>query len=157
MSDKSTPRELWMACGCGDVAKVTSQLATGDKIDAREPNVRPTAFVAAAASCSRLTRGVSSCAQSQGTALYFASLNGHLEVVKLLLENQADVNLANKSGQTPLHVAQTPEVAEALIEADCDTDAKNKVRARPCPANPACQRASVPAGSNGARRLPAVG
>jgi ankyrin repeat protein len=75
--------------------------------------------------------------QSQGTALYFASLNGHLEVVQLLLEKNADVNIANKSGQTPLHVAQTPEIANALLDADCDVYATNKVR---CSADDACGR-----------------
>jgi ankyrin repeat protein len=71
--------------------------------------------------------------QSQGTALYFASLNGHLEVVQLLLEKRADTDVANKSGQTPLHVAQTPEIAQALLDAGCDVYATNKVRftARP--------------------------
>ena len=39
MSDKSNPRALWMACGRGDVATATAQLASGDKIDAREANV----------------------------------------------------------------------------------------------------------------------
>ena len=66
--------------------------------------------------------------QSQGTALYFASLNGHLEVVQLLLKKSADANIPNKSGQTPLHVAQTPEVAGALLDAGCDEYATNKVR-----------------------------
>lgn len=69
--------------------------------------------------------------QSQGTALYFAALNGHLDVVQLLVEKSADVNIANKSGQTPLHVAQTPEVADALLDAGCDVYATNKVRVCP--------------------------
>ena len=66
--------------------------------------------------------------QSQGTALYFASLNGHLQVVQLLLEKSADTDIANKSGQTPLHVAQTPEIAQALLDAGCDIYAAIKVR-----------------------------
>jgi hypothetical protein len=39
MSDKSNPRALWMACGRGDLEVAAAQLASGDKIDAREPNV----------------------------------------------------------------------------------------------------------------------
>jgi hypothetical protein len=39
MSDKSNPRALWMACGRGDLAVAAAQLASGDKIDAREANV----------------------------------------------------------------------------------------------------------------------
>ncbi|KAI1157291.1 ankyrin repeat-containing domain protein [Nemania serpens] len=34
-----------------------------------------------------------------------AALNGHLDVVKFLFENQADIMIANKDGWTPLHVA----------------------------------------------------
>jgi ankyrin repeat protein len=51
-----------------------------------------------------------------------------LEVVQLLLEKKADVDIANKSGQTPLHVAQTPEIARALLDGGCDVYATNKVR-----------------------------
>lgn len=46
----------------------------------------------------------------------------------MLLEKSADANIPNKSGQTPLHVAQTPEIAKALLDAGCDEYATNKVR-----------------------------
>ncbi|PMD56795.1 ankyrin, partial [Hyaloscypha bicolor E] len=39
------------------------------------------------------------------TPLYWASGNGHIDVVKLLLEKGADVNAAEQDGQTPLRWA----------------------------------------------------
>ena len=46
----------------------------------------------------------------------------------MLIERKADVNLANKSGQTPLHVAQSAKVAAALLSANCECTAVNRVR-----------------------------
>jgi ankyrin repeat protein len=37
--------------------------------------------------------------------LYLASNNGHLEVVKILLEKGADFTVATNHGWTPLHTA----------------------------------------------------
>eukprot|EP01049_Picozoa_sp_SAG25_P005085 SAG25_NODE_337_length_9543_cov_4.171961_16_plen_130_part_00 len=68
------------------------------------------------------------CTQSKGTALYFAALNDHLDVVNLLIERNADVNVKTHSGQTPLHVAQSPAVADAVLAAGCDCTDHNKVR-----------------------------
>ena len=39
------------------------------------------------------------------TALFFAAANGHLEIVELLLEKEADPNIANAQGNTSLHWA----------------------------------------------------
>tara|TARA_A100001037_G_scaffold276386_1_gene275638 strand:+ start:189 stop:611 length:423 start_codon:yes stop_codon:yes gene_type:complete len=39
------------------------------------------------------------------TALFFAAANGHLEIVELLLENEADPNIANAQDNTALHWA----------------------------------------------------
>ena len=39
------------------------------------------------------------------SALHFASANGHLEAMTLLLENNASINLQNKSQNTALHWA----------------------------------------------------
>jgi ankyrin repeat protein len=37
--------------------------------------------------------------------LYFACFEGHIEVVKLLLKNGANVNTVDKFDQTPLYIA----------------------------------------------------
>ena len=66
--------------------------------------------------------------QSQGSALYFAVLNNQMDVIQLLIDRSADINLPNKTGQTPLHVAQSPEVAQVLMDAHCHVDGQNTVR-----------------------------
>ena len=81
--------DLCAACGRGDAKEAADLLASGADVNAREDR--------------------------QGTALHLAAQNNHLEVVLLLLEQNADVNIANRSGQTPLHVAQSEEVSQALL------------------------------------------
>lgn len=39
------------------------------------------------------------------TPLHFASLNGHRDVVRVLLQNDANVNIVDKKGCSPLHLA----------------------------------------------------
>ena len=39
------------------------------------------------------------------TALHLSALNGHGDVVRLLLDNDADVAAADDAGDTPLHYA----------------------------------------------------
>ena len=54
------------------------------------------------------------------TPLYWASSNGHLEVVTTLLAAKAVVNKSDNDGVTPLTVAATneyPEIAALLREA----------------------------------------
>ena len=54
------------------------------------------------------------------TPLYQASMNGHLEVVRVLLDAKAEVNKANNSGETPLYWAlygnylHSPQIAALL-------------------------------------------
>ena len=50
--------------------------------------------------------------QHSGTnALYKAAENGHNLIVEYLIEKGADVNVADRSGSTPIHVA-----VEVLVE-----------------------------------------
>lgn len=42
---------------------------------------------------------------SGNTALHFCSANGHLQLVKILLDHGAPINAANLAGSTPLHYA----------------------------------------------------
>jgi ankyrin repeat protein len=51
--------------------------------------------------------------------LHMASREGHLEVVRLLLEHGADLNAYNKAGQTPSDVASLygkQEIVQLLSE-----------------------------------------
>mmetsp|Transcript_8548 Transcript_8548/g.12760 ORF Transcript_8548/g.12760 Transcript_8548/m.12760 type:complete len:248 (+) Transcript_8548:99-842(+) len=61
--------------------------------------------------------------------LHIAAQNGHLDHVKLLLENKADVNCQNKKGNTPLHMSLSYdyiEVSEFLIAAGADMNLNNE-------------------------------
>jgi ankyrin repeat protein len=48
------------------------------------------------------------------TSLYVASLQGHQEVVALLLANRADLSIADESGNTPIHVASSEGKLEVV-------------------------------------------
>ncbi len=59
--------------------------------------------------------GVVSQTDSEGkTALHHAALKGHLEIVKFLLDNKADVNAVTKSGFTPAFLAKGANNSEGL-------------------------------------------
>lgn len=48
------------------------------------------------------------------TPLHVASSNGHVEVVKLLLDKRADFSVTNTNGRTPLHVTSSNEHVEVV-------------------------------------------
>ena len=58
-----------------------------------------------------------------GTPLHAACQHGHLPVVELLLSNGADANARANSGQTPLHLCGTVDIALRLVEAGADPNA----------------------------------
>mmetsp|Transcript_94161 Transcript_94161/g.248840 ORF Transcript_94161/g.248840 Transcript_94161/m.248840 type:complete len:198 (+) Transcript_94161:46-639(+) len=75
-------------------------------------------------------------AQSHGgaTALLMGSANGHLEVVKALLEAKANLEVPNEAGNRPLHWAALnghKQVCEALLEAKADANVKNEFGRKP--------------------------
>jgi len=64
----------------------------------------------------------------QRTSLIFAAREGHIEVVKYLLEKNAAVNHPDKYGQTPLVWASAegkPDVVSILLEASADIEAED--------------------------------
>ena len=66
--------------------------------------------------------------------LYHAVNNGNLEIVKLLVENGADVNVKNVVGQTPLHEAARCgyfEIVKYLIDKGADINAYDCVERTP--------------------------
>jgi len=59
------------------------------------------------------------------TALHFAAMGGHRELVELLLVNKAEVNAKGNHGQTPLHYARDREVVELLLANKAEVNAQN--------------------------------
>ncbi len=52
-----------------------------------------------------------------------AAVDGHAQIVQLLIEHGADVMQRSSSGSTPLHYAHDVKTAEILIKADADVNA----------------------------------
>uniref|UniRef100_A0A3Q3KEK8 Uncharacterized protein n=1 Tax=Monopterus albus TaxID=43700 RepID=A0A3Q3KEK8_MONAL len=67
-------------------------------------------------------------------ALHEAVLTGNLEVVKLLVKYEADVNQRDEDGWTPLHMACSdgyPEIASYLLSIGANTEAENEKGEKP--------------------------
>jgi len=63
------------------------------------------------------------------TLLHYAANKGYLEIVTLLLEKGAGINIQDKDGRTPLHEAMSYrafEVARFLVENGANVNLKNK-------------------------------
>ncbi|XP_037498060.1 E3 ubiquitin-protein ligase MIB1 isoform X1 [Rhipicephalus sanguineus] len=68
------------------------------------------------------------------TALQAASQNGHVEVIKILLRHNADVEIEDKDGDRAVHhtaFGDEPSVMELLARAGADLNARNKRRQTP--------------------------
>ncbi|WP_339043682.1 ankyrin repeat domain-containing protein [Spiroplasma endosymbiont of Apeira syringaria] len=66
--------------------------------------------------------------------LYYAVNNNNIEIVKLLLENDADINEQDINGCAPLHWAiecNNIEIVKLLLENDADINAQEKSLATP--------------------------
>ena len=64
-----------------------------------------------------------------GAALWIASLNGHTDVVKLLIENHARVNSRGRNGTTALWAAAQnghTDIVELLIQNDANVNKKDR-------------------------------
>ena len=71
--------------------------------------------------------GLEAVAPDGGTPLYLAALNGHEELVKLLLSHDVSVNTTTNYGQTPLHGAASDGhlgIIKLLFEKGADVNAK---------------------------------
>ncbi len=77
-----------------------------------------------------LQNGADPAANNEGlTPLIAASRNGHIKVVRLLLDAGAEAALPNSWGVTPLHVASNNgyvEVVKLLLEKGADLTAPSK-------------------------------
>ena len=96
------PKDIWEAASKGNIEAVKRHLATGTDVD-----VKGGWMVI--------------------TPLHMAALNGHKEIVELLIAKGADINAKDDSEWTPLHWAADEghkEVAEFLIAEGADVNAK---------------------------------
>ena len=62
------------------------------------------------------------------TALHVATNRGNLEMVRLLLDYKASVNIQDEDGDRPLHLcafSSEPEIAELLIQHGANPNLKN--------------------------------
>ena len=92
----------WDAAARGDLATLQQALASGVDPDAREPN--------------------------GASPLIVAAMFGHADLVRVLIEHDADLNLRNNDGASALHVAALfghPESVSLLLEAGAATDLPN--------------------------------
>ena len=67
--------------------------------------------------------------QNGATPLYLAAENGHFQIVKILIENGAEINTQTNNGVTPLYQAAKNgfgEIVQLLIENGADINMKNK-------------------------------
>ncbi len=65
------------------------------------------------------------------TALHLAVENGHIDIVRVCLENGANVNHFNSNLITPLHLAATSgklDIAQVLVEHDANIEATNALQ-----------------------------
>jgi ankyrin repeat protein len=60
------------------------------------------------------TPDINELGQDGYTAMHAAAENGHLEVLRFLIENGAELNPRVTSGQTPLTLAAAADQAEAV-------------------------------------------
>ena len=95
---------LWGAARLGDLDDIKRYLAEGADINELSP-------------------------QTNISPLSWATMMGHTDAVKLLIQRGADLNVRQEDGGTPMHIAVAlgrAEIAEILIKEGADVTAKNK-------------------------------
>ena len=78
----SNPNSFRQAAADGDIKTIKSGLSSGVDINSQDP-------------------------KNGYTALHLASSNDHKDIVKLLVENAAEINTLNNRDQTPLDLSDT--------------------------------------------------
>lgn len=121
---------LWLAGGTAWAQKIPSLMPTWPLLDAAKTGDIDKAKRA-------IISGEASPNQADGTdrtALMIASANGHLELVKVLLQMGAKPILRDRQGYTALHSAAengNDEVVDVLIKAGAPVDANDRTGITP--------------------------
>ncbi|CAG8677594.1 4584_t:CDS:2 [Cetraspora pellucida] len=96
---------IWVAAGDGDIERVKVLLSTGIS-----PNIQD---------------------QNGYTPLAAATSYNHIELVEFLLSQGADINLPDHDGDTALHLVETVEMAQKLLDLGADPFSTNSVGKSP--------------------------
>jgi serine/threonine-protein phosphatase 6 regulatory ankyrin repeat subunit B len=122
-----------IACAtAGDLAGVQQRLGEGADIEQESDNRTPLSAAAGGGHLAvveaLLQHGAKADGKSGGAAMRLASLEGHSDMVRLLAESGAPLELTNANGDTALSYAAREghvEVVRALLELGAKTDGKS--------------------------------
>jgi len=120
---ESMPWWVWLIAVMFFIGLVIRMLPKSVHTLAAEGNIRAFRKIAN----SQGNPGLEAVAPDGGTPLYLAALNGHEELVKLLLSHDVSVNTTANYGQTPLHGAASDGhlgIIKLLFEKGADVNAK---------------------------------
>lgn len=130
--DKWSP--LHIASSKSDITEMKRLLTAGAKINVEDAKGRTPLFIAAELGKTEAVRflcqekaDVNAKEDEHGMfPLHVASWQGNEDIVGILLTNGAKVNVEEKFGKSPLHVASSREVVKLLIDSKIDVTKKDK-------------------------------
>ncbi|KIP05027.1 hypothetical protein PHLGIDRAFT_129141 [Phlebiopsis gigantea 11061_1 CR5-6] len=92
-------RNIWVAAGDGDLARVQELIGQGLSPNVPDPNTY--------------------------TPMHAAASYGHIQILEYLISQGGDVNITDDDGDTPLYVVENVETARFLVEHGAVVDHQN--------------------------------